>query len=62
MAPPYTYWSYLRERWPKDKGLRIDHLLLSPGLADVLVDAGVDRWVRGHGASDHAPAWILLDP
>ncbi|MDG2528045.1 exodeoxyribonuclease III [Caulobacter endophyticus] len=63
MAPPYTYWSYLRERWPKDKGLRIDHLLLSPRLADVLVDAGVDRWVRGQDkASDHAPAWILLNP
>ena len=59
---PWTYWSYLRERWPKDKGLRIDHLLLSPALADQLVDAGVDRWVRGLAhASDHAPAWIELD-
>lgn len=61
-APPWTYWSYLRERWPKDKGLRIDHLLLSPELAAQLVDAGVDRWVRGlDGASDHAPTWIELD-
>jgi len=60
--PPWTYWSYLRERWPKDKGLRIDHLLLSPELADQLVDAGVDRWVRGlDHASDHAPTWIQLD-
>jgi len=60
-AAPWTYWSYLRDRWPKDKGLRIDHLLLSPDLADQLVDAGVDRWVRGlQGASDHAPAWIEL--
>ncbi|PLR28651.1 exodeoxyribonuclease III [Caulobacter zeae] len=61
-AAPYTYWSYLRERWPRDKGLRIDHLLLSPNLADGVVEAGVDRWVRGQdGASDHAPAWIVLD-
>jgi exodeoxyribonuclease-3 len=61
-ATPWTYWSYLRERWPKDKGLRIDHLLLSPDLADQLSDAGVDRWVRGQdGASDHAPTWIELD-
>jgi exodeoxyribonuclease-3 len=59
---PWTYWSYLRERWPKDKGLRIDHLLLSPALAGQLADAGVDRWVRGlDGASDHAPAWIRLE-
>ncbi|MGH1558222.1 hypothetical protein ACRAWD_11305 [Caulobacter segnis] len=28
--PPWTYWSCLRERWPKDKGLRIDNPLLSP--------------------------------
>jgi exodeoxyribonuclease-3 len=60
-ALPWTYWSYLRERWPRDKGLRIDHLLVSPNLADHLQDAGVDRWVRGlDGASDHAPAWIVL--
>jgi len=59
---PWTFWSYLRERWPKDKGLRIDHLLVSPNLSDDLIDGGVDRWVRGlEGASDHAPAWIELD-
>jgi len=57
-----TYGSYLRQGWPRDKGLRIDHLLLSPELAGQLVDAGVDRWVRGlDGASDHAPAWIEFD-
>ena len=61
-GPQWTFWSYLRQRWPRDKGLRIDHLLLSPELAGQLVDAGVDRWVRGlEGASDHAPAWIVLD-
>jgi exodeoxyribonuclease III len=61
-AAPWTFWSYLRNRWPNDKGLRIDHLLLTPDLADRLVHAGVDRAVRGaKGASDHAPAWIDLD-
>ena len=45
----------------RNAGLRLDHLLLSPGLADRLVAAGVDRAVRGEpGASDHAPAWIEL--
>jgi exodeoxyribonuclease-3 len=61
-GPLWTFWSYLRNRWPNDKGLRLDHLLLSPDLADQLVDAGVDRAVRGEdGASDHAPTWIVLD-
>ena len=61
-GPLWTFWSYPRFRWPNDKGLRIDHLLVSPSLAGSLVDAGVDRWVRGvEGASDHAPAWIALD-
>jgi exodeoxyribonuclease-3 len=59
--PMYTFWHYLRDRWRRDAGLRIDHLLLSPPLADRLVAAGVDRVVRGEvGASDHAPAWIAL--
>lgn len=61
-GPLWTFWAYLRNRWPNDKGLRLDHLLLSPDLADQLVDAGVDRAARGEeGASDHAPTWIELD-
>ena len=60
-APMYTYWDYKRQRWPRDKGLRLDHFLLSPDLAARLTDGGVDRWVRGEpNASDHAPAWIVL--
>ncbi len=59
--PSYTYWSYLRNRWPRDAGLRIDHLLLSKEAAKRLVAAGVDRTVRGaDNASDHAPVWIEL--
>jgi exodeoxyribonuclease III len=57
----YTFWHYLRNRWQRDAGLRIDHVLLSPDLAPRLEDAGVDRFVRGEpGASDHAPVWALL--
>lgn len=57
----YTFWDYMRNRWPRDAGLRIDHLLLSSELAPRLKKAGVDREVRGEaGASDHAPAWIVL--
>jgi exodeoxyribonuclease-3 len=62
VGPLWTFWSYLRNRWPNDHGMRLDHLLLSAGLVDDLVSAGVDRWVRGEEeASDHAPAWIVLD-
>ena len=59
--PAYTYWSYLRDRWPRDAGLRIDHLLLSKEAAKRLVGSGIDRTVRGkENASDHAPVWIEL--
>jgi exodeoxyribonuclease III len=59
--PMFTFWDYKRNRWPRDAGLRLDHLLLSPILAPRLIKAGVDRKVRGEeGASDHAPAWIVL--
>jgi exodeoxyribonuclease-3 len=59
----YTFWDYKRNRWARDAGLRIDHLLLSAGLAPALLDAGVDRAVRGmEDASDHAPAWAQLAP
>lgn len=60
-APMYTFWDYMRNRWPRDAGLRLDHLLISPVLAPRLHKAGVDRDVRGEdGASDHAPAWVVL--
>ncbi|MDM0014581.1 exodeoxyribonuclease III [Variovorax sp. J22P168] len=58
----YTFWDYWRNRWPRNAGLRIDHLLLNPQLAPLLRRAGIDREVRGRpGASDHAPTWIEVD-
>ncbi len=60
--PVYTFWDYKRDRWARDAGLRIDHLLLSAEVSTRLIDAGVDRAVRGEpGASDHAPTWVVLD-
>ncbi len=57
----YTFWDYMRNRWPRDAGLRIDHILLSPDLAARLKASGVDRAVRGKpNASDHAPVWVEL--
>jgi exodeoxyribonuclease-3 len=61
-GPLWTFWDYERDRWPAGKGMRLDHLLISPALHGQLVDGGVDREVRGEeNASDHAPAWIKLE-
>jgi len=58
----YTFWDYFRNAYGRDAGIRIDHLLLSPGLAPYLKKAEVDRDVRGREKpSDHAPVWIELD-
>ena len=57
----YTFWDYFRNAYGRDAGMRIDHLLLNPAVADRLVTANVDRDVRGwEKASDHAPTWIEL--
>ena len=57
----WTYWDYQAGAWQKDHGFRIDHILLSPELADRLASVGVDREHRGREkASDHAPTWAVL--
>lgn len=59
----YTFWDYFRQHAERDRGLRIDHLLLNPVLAPRLRDAGVDRAVRLQDkASDHAPTWVTIAP
>ena len=61
-GPLWTFWDYERNRWALDKGMRLDHFLLSPSVRERLALGGIDRWVRGEeNASDHAPAWILLN-
>lgn len=57
----WTYWDYQAGAWQRDHGFRIDHALLSPDLADALVDCGVDKDHRGREkASDHAPVWVQI--
>jgi DNA polymerase-1 len=59
--PMYTFWDYMRNRWERDGGLRLDHILLSSTLTERLQGAGVDRQTRGMAdASDHAPVWVSL--
>ena len=60
-GPMYTFWDYQAGAWQRDAGFRIDHLLLSPSAADRLLNAGIDRHVRGQErASDHVPVWVEL--
>ncbi len=57
----WTYWDYQAGAWQRDHGFRIDHILLTPELADRLQAVGVDRDHRGREkASDHAPVWATL--
>ena len=57
----YSFWDYQAGAWPKNNGIRIDHLLLSPEAANRLQDAAVDRGPRGlEKASDHTPVWCRL--
>lgn len=57
----YTFWDYQAGAWPQNKGIRIDHFLMSPECADRLKSCTVDRTPRGwEKASDHTPIIIEL--
>jgi exodeoxyribonuclease-3 len=57
----YTFWDYRRQRWERNAGLRLDHILLSKKIARRLKAVGIDRAMRGdENASDHAPVWVEL--
>ncbi|WP_259779905.1 exodeoxyribonuclease III [Aestuariispira ectoiniformans] len=57
----YSYWDYVKGRWQKDEGLRIDHFLLSSQAADRLVSCEIDKSPRGkEKASDHTPVVVEI--
>lgn len=57
----YTFWDYQGGAWSRDLGLRIDHALLSPDLAERLVSAGPDKAERAMAQpSDHVPVVVEL--
>ena len=57
----YTFWDYQAGAWQRDLGLRIDHALLSPILAERLVAAAPDREERAQPQpSDHVPVVVEL--
>ncbi|MEQ3750448.1 MAG: exodeoxyribonuclease III [Celeribacter sp.] len=58
----YTFWDYQAGAWSRNNGIRIDHLLLSPQAADLLLDCQIDKDIRDREKpSDHVPIWIELD-
>jgi exodeoxyribonuclease-3 len=60
-GPVYTFWDYQAGCWAKDRGLRIDHALLSPAIAERLVSATPHRAERGEDQpSDHVPVMLTI--
>ncbi|WP_278921872.1 MULTISPECIES: exodeoxyribonuclease III [Pseudophaeobacter] len=58
----YSFWDYQAGAWNKDDGIRIDHFLLTPQAADLLLDCQIDKEIRGRDKpSDHVPIWVELD-
>ena len=57
----YTYWDYKQLRFPRNEGLRIDFILGSKALADLVSGASIHREERkGDAPSDHVPVVVDL--
>ena len=60
-AGRYSFWDYQGRAFEADRGLRIDHLMLSPQAVDRLAACDIDPAPRGRErASDHTPVWCEL--
>lgn len=58
----YSFWDYQRGAWQKGDGIRIDHFLLSPTVADKLSSCIIDAAPRGWDKpSDHTPIIIEVN-
>jgi exodeoxyribonuclease-3 len=59
----YSWWDYRMLAFPRNQGLRIDHIFATAPLAERCVAASIDREQRkGQQPSDHAPVWAEFDP
>jgi exodeoxyribonuclease III len=57
----FTFWDYFRQAFQNNRGIRIDHFLLSPTLADRLESCEIDKGPRAQEKpSDHAPIMVAL--
>ena len=58
----YSFWDYQAGAWQKDNGIRIDFLLISPEIVDLLEGVGIDKNPRGLSKpSDHTPVWLTIN-
>jgi exodeoxyribonuclease-3 len=58
----YTFWDYQAGAWQRNKGIRIDHLLLSPQAADRLGEVEIHKATRSWDKpSDHVPVSVVLE-
>ena len=61
-AGHYSFWDYQAGSWQRNNGIRIDHFLLTPRCADLLIECKIDSNIRGfEKPSDHVPVWVKLD-
>ena len=57
----YTWWDYRQGMFRRNLGLRIDHFLVTPDVADRIQAVEVHTDVRrGEAPSDHAPVSLVL--
>jgi exodeoxyribonuclease-3 len=57
----FTFWDYFRQAFDHNRGIRIDHFLLSPSLADRLESCEIDKTPRSQEKpSDHTPIVVTL--
>lgn len=58
----YSFWDYQAGAWQRNNGILIDHILMTPQCADLMVEAGIEKDLRGRDKpSDHVPVWVELD-
>jgi exodeoxyribonuclease-3 len=61
-TPAYSFWDYRMLAFQKNRGYRIDHILLTPALVARVREVRIDREARkGKQPSDHAPVIADLD-
>jgi len=57
----YSWWDYRAAAFRRNRGLRIDHLLITDALKEKLMEAGIDKAPRKlEKPSDHTPVWLQL--
>lgn len=61
LAGQFTFWDYFRLAFEHNRGIRIDHFLLSPALASRLESCEIDKGPRAmEKPSDHTPIVLRL--